>query len=86
MVCITIHNIHWYSIYIIGQVSTLVGNNKTSGYVDGFGSDAQFTNILGLYVDQNSGFIFVADGDTIRKVSPEGNNSLNIIVKLNKII
>jgi hypothetical protein len=55
-----------------GAVSAFAGQ-MSSGYVDGTGADARFSNITDLAIDP-SGTIFVADLENrrIRKVSPAG--------------
>ncbi|MBN1960644.1 MAG: hypothetical protein JW841_06835 [Deltaproteobacteria bacterium] len=51
-----------------GQVTTLAGNPKQSGYANGFGAEAQFTKPQ--YVATNGVYVFVTDdGHAIRKVA-----------------
>jgi sugar lactone lactonase YvrE len=54
------------------QVSTLAGST-TSGFLDGTGSSARFSNPRGVAVDSNQ-YVFVADTNfaVIRRVSPDG--------------
>ena len=54
-------------------VSTLGGMCGTNGYRDGDGTQALFSGLDGLGID-NSGWVYVADGENavIRKISPEG--------------
>ncbi|WP_051313084.1 SMP-30/gluconolactonase/LRE family protein [Sporocytophaga myxococcoides] len=58
-----------------GVVSTLAGKN-TSGFADGAGADAMFSNPSGIAIDAN-GNLFVADyyNDKIRKITPDGTVS-----------
>ncbi|KOF01369.1 hypothetical protein OB69_17950, partial [Roseivirga seohaensis subsp. aquiponti] len=58
-----------------GVVSTIAGNGD-SGYVDGDGTIAQFSQLTGITVDLN-GNIYVSDYDNhrIRKINPQGNVS-----------
>ncbi len=53
-----------------GTVSTLAGSG-TSGYQDGTGTDARFTNLNSIVLDAD-GNLFVTDQYRIRKVTPEG--------------
>jgi hypothetical protein len=55
------------------NVTTIAGNS-TSAYRDGPGSIAEFTNALGITVDEFLE-IFVADGARIRRIDPAGNVS-----------
>ena len=52
------------------QVSTLAGSTN-SGFLDGTGSSARFSNPRGVAVDSNQ-YVFVADNNVIRRVSPDG--------------
>jgi mucin-19 len=55
-----------------GVVTTLAGSNYGYyGVTDGFGSSAQFANLLGISVD-SSGKLYVTDGYTIRSVTQAG--------------
>jgi len=54
-----------------GGVTTLAGAVGQSGSSDGTGSAARFVFPLGVAVD-NAGNVFVADDDTIRKITPAG--------------
>jgi sugar lactone lactonase YvrE len=54
-----------------GQVSTLAGSFGNQGSADGTGAGATFSNPRSLAVDA-LGNVFVADNDTIRKVTPLG--------------
>lgn len=51
-----------------GVVTTFAGSG-VNGYVDGIGTSAQFDNIKDICVD-NSGNLFVADNQKIRKITP----------------
>lgn len=53
-----------------GQVSTLTGNGSP-GLVDGDAGTAQFTYIEDMIID-SKGNLFVADGNSIRKITPQG--------------
>src|SRR5256885_1483488 len=54
-----------------GVVTTLAGLAGTSGSADGTGSSARFIYAKSVTVD-NVGNVYVADSDTIRKVTPAG--------------
>lgn len=54
-----------------GDVTTLAGS-ATAGHVDGTGAAAQFEGPNAFAVDQTSHLIYVADGATIRVVTPAG--------------
>lgn len=54
-----------------GVVTTLAGKANTSGYGDGVGAAATFTDIYDLTYT-SSGDLLVADGSTIRRVSTAG--------------
>jgi sugar lactone lactonase YvrE len=54
-----------------GLVSTLAGSPGHCGGIDGTGSGARFCFIQGVVPDEN-GNLFVADGQEIRKVTPDG--------------
>ena len=62
-------------IDIDGNVSTIAGTG-TSGFTDGDAATAQFSNPLGITVDDN-GILFVADAGnhSIRRIDTEGNVS-----------
>jgi sugar lactone lactonase YvrE len=53
-----------------GLVSTLAGSG-TAGYLDAFGTSAEFDGPYGIAVDA-AGYVYVADLDRIRKISPAG--------------
>src|SRR5436309_2119411 len=56
-----------------GQVTTLAGSPGQSGYGDGTGSAARFSDTIGVAVD-SAGNVYVADygNQTIRKITPAG--------------
>jgi len=54
-----------------GVVTTLAGLAGMSGNADGTGAAARFASLGGLATDA-AGNIYVADGETVRKVTPEG--------------
>jgi hypothetical protein len=62
-----------------GVVSTLAGNNGSSGYIDATGTNAEFMNLNGIAVD-SSGNVYVSDYGTynsqtrymIRKITADG--------------
>ena len=54
-----------------GVVSTLAGLSGTPGTSDGTAAEARFVGPLGVAVD-GQGNVLVADGFTIRKISPSG--------------
>ena len=54
-----------------GVVTTFAGTTGASGSVDATGSNAQFSGPTAVAVDRN-GNVYVADGDTIRKITPGG--------------
>lgn len=56
-----------------GVVTTVAGSSVYSGYADGVGIDARFSNPRGAAIDAG-GNVYVADstGHTIRKMSPGG--------------
>jgi hypothetical protein len=54
-----------------GVVTTLAGLGGSDGSADGTGSDARFGYPRGVAVD-SAGNVYVADGNTIRKVTPAG--------------
>lgn len=53
-------------------VTTLAGSSTQAGSIDGQGLNARFNNPQGIAVDQ-SGNVYVADSNTIRKINPQGN-------------
>lgn len=53
-----------------GDVTTFAGNG-TKGYVDGPGNTAELDNPAGLAIDQH-GNLFLADGNRVRMITPEG--------------
>lgn len=54
-----------------GRVSVLAGQPGVAGTNDGAGAQARFLNPSALAVD-SAGNVYVADGTTIRQISPEG--------------
>jgi streptogramin lyase len=54
-----------------GMVNTLAGMAGVPGIVDGEGSNAQFSILRGIGVD-NAGNLYVADSYTLRKITPAG--------------
>jgi sugar lactone lactonase YvrE len=54
-----------------GDVSTVAGS-ATAGHVDGTGTAAQFEGPNGFAIDQTSHLVYVADGATIRVMTPAG--------------
>ncbi len=56
-----------------GVVSLLAGQADTFGGTDGLASAAQFGNPSDLAVNLATGDVFVADNQTIRRVTPAGN-------------
>lgn len=56
-----------------GVVTTFVGLSKTSGSLDGTGSNARFNNPKGITIDSSNN-LYVADTNnyTIRKITPSG--------------
>ena len=54
-----------------GVVITLAGTAGSNGNVDGAGADARFNYPRGVAVD-GAGNVFVAEGGTIRKITPAG--------------
>jgi hypothetical protein len=54
-----------------GAVTTVAGAPGVTGNVDGAGADARFTWIKSLAVD-DSGEIYLVDGDVVRKVTASG--------------
>lgn len=57
-------------ISVGGEVTTIAGNGN-SGFVNGAGDIAQFSNPSGLVIDQ-FGNLFVGDQNCIRKITPNG--------------
>ncbi|MNQ78505.1 Virginiamycin B lyase [compost metagenome] len=56
-----------------GDVSLLAGSDAgLTGTVDGNGSDARFTSVLGVAVHPITGDIYVTDQNRIRKITPAG--------------
>jgi sugar lactone lactonase YvrE len=53
------------------SVST-IGGNGNQGFLDGVDSNAEFYALSGLTIDKQDN-IFVADGNRIRKISPQGD-------------
>jgi len=58
----------------VGVVTTLAGTAGVKGSADGVGSAAQFSG-PGLMAIDSSGNLYVADNDTIRKITPDGTVS-----------
>ena len=56
-------------ISITGEVTTIAGNG-TSGFVNGFGDTAEFSNPAGLVIDKQ-GNLFVGDQNCIRKITSD---------------
>ena len=54
-----------------GTVKTIAGLPGTPGSIDGIGSVARFTEPRGLALD-GAGNLYVADGSTIRRITPSG--------------
>jgi DNA-binding beta-propeller fold protein YncE len=54
-----------------GVVSLFAGAQGASVVKDGKGEEAQFTNPSGIVIDV-TGTLFVADGSSIRKITPQG--------------
>jgi sugar lactone lactonase YvrE len=54
-----------------GVVTTLAGTAGLKGSADGTGAAARFSDLFSVAVD-GSGNLFVADGNTIRKITPSG--------------
>jgi DNA-binding beta-propeller fold protein YncE len=57
-----------------GDIVTLAGA-ATAGHVDGTGGAARFEGPNGIVVDPTTHLIYVADGSTIRVVTPTGEVS-----------
>lgn len=55
----------------MGEISTLAGNG-TAGDRDGYSGQAQFSTTMGDLVIDQSGDLYLADSDRIRKITPEG--------------
>ena len=54
-----------------GLVTTFAGSSGKSGFANGQGAAARFDGTNGVAVD-TSGNVYVADGSTIRKITPDG--------------
>jgi len=54
-----------------GVVTRLAGNTSNSGYVNGVGTAARFTNPIGLVVDK-AGMLYVMDSRYVRKIVTTG--------------
>jgi len=65
------HNYTIRKVTPTGAVTTLAGLAGNYGSVDGIPSEARFYGPSGVAVDR-AGNVYVTDGDTIRKVTPEG--------------
>jgi sugar lactone lactonase YvrE len=52
----------------LGQVTTLAGTVGTSGYLDGIGTAAQFSDITGIAIIGNYGYIAESPNSLIRKI------------------
>lgn len=55
-----------------GRVSTLAGKPGLRGVDDGQGDAARFNLLRGMVRDPRTGDLYVADGDSVRRVSPGG--------------
>lgn len=60
-----------YQINSSGTATLLAGGNST-GFVDGSGSGASFTNPTGITVDGTDGALYVTDSDRVRRVTTSG--------------
>ena len=59
---------------IVGIISTFAGSTiEQSGYADGTGSNALFSNMQGIAVGANNNF-FVADSCSLRKITTSGES------------
>lgn len=57
---------------VANSLDIFVGSSTCNqGYVDGVGTDARFTSILGLTIDKTN-CIYAAENNHIRKITPEG--------------
>ena len=56
----------------LGVVTTIAGAANEQGYVDATGTNARFTRLHSIAVD-TSGNVFVADGESIRRIAVNGS-------------
>lgn len=68
-----------------GTVTTLAGRVNTFGAVDGTGSAATFSEILGVTVDQ-AGMLYVTDMSAVRRVDPATGTVTTLAGKLGAFV